>query len=155
MAEPKGQRVAKPSHAHPLPPLKTRLAMGVVTAFGAILSGTSARIGGLTAADINGGMGVSADEGSWILTAHDIGQIAIIPIVALLAATISMRNLAMTAGIGLSVTSAAALFSPSLELMVGLRGLHGVFGGAMLVIMMVFIMGNFPPGKGRNEGLVV
>jgi DHA2 family multidrug resistance protein len=129
--------------------------MAAVAFFGAVLSGTSARMGGLLAADINGGLGVSANEGSWIVTAHDVGQILIIPLVALLASTLSMRRLALFAGIGLAVTSIAATAVDSLAAMIALRGLHGVFGGAMLVIMMVIIMAKFPPGKGRNEGLVV
>ncbi|WP_243144999.1 MFS transporter [Litoreibacter roseus] len=137
------------------PDIWPRIGMVAVASFGCVMAILSGQISGFAQADLAGGLGVSADAASWFSTLYQIGQIIVIPLVAISTLALSARTVAMSAGVGFAFTSALAVSAVTYEQMLLLRLLQGFFGGAFPVLTMLLVMRSFPPGEGQREGLAV
>lgn len=144
---------APASHATAQPAIGLRVTMVAVAGFGCVMAILSGQVSGFAQADLAGGLGVSADTASWFGTLYQMGQVVVIPLVAIATMSLSARTVAMIAGTGFAITSALAVSAVSYDQMVLLRFLQGVFGGVFPVLTMLLVMRSFPPGAGQREGL--
>ncbi len=94
-------------------------------------------------ADIRGGIGAAFDEGAWIPTAYSIGEFAIIPVTAALAAVFSTRLwLCVNVLLFLAICVACAA-ATTLEQLLALRFLQGLTGGAMIPLAFQITLRTF------------
>ena len=142
--------------APPATPSRSAAAKGIAIAMvAAVLSSVLSQANGLAANDIAGLLSVSTDEGSWIATATSMGEIAVIPIAAVLTAALSLRRMALYAGGLYLVAAAASLIATDLLPFIAARALLGAAGGIMPVMMMVAVIATLPPGPQRAVGLAL
>ncbi len=80
-------------------------------------------------ADIQGGVGASADEASWLVTVYSIGLFFGIVLSSPLVATFGLRRYMTASALLFSLTALACAAAPALPWMIGLRGLQGFAAG--------------------------
>lgn len=103
------------------------------------------RMGALALADLRGALGFGFDAASWLGTAHAAAELIAMPFAAWFAITVSVRRFVLWA-IGLSGLAALALpLARSLELMLALRALQGLAGGALIPLLMMAALKFLPP----------
>ncbi len=88
-------------------------------------------------ADLRGGIGFGVDEASWVTAAYNIAEVAVVPLTPWLAAIISPRR-AMRAGHRLLTLAGGvrAVGRPSFPVLVALRFLQGMGGGALIPLLL-------------------
>jgi DHA2 family multidrug resistance protein len=110
-------------------PREALLLLGAALA-ASLLINLSGQFVGTNLADIQGGIGASADEASWLSTAYTMAQFGGLIMASPVLATFGLRR-SMTAGALLfAATALACAAAPPLPLMIGLRALQGFAAGA-------------------------
>lgn len=143
------------------PPAPMQPAFGPRMAFGlggmllaSMVAGLNGRIPGLVLADLRGALGFGFDEASWLTTLYSAGELAMMPFGTWLAITFSMRRFHLGM---LFCTLVISLITPlveSLPLLLVLRALHGMIGGALIPLLMVSCL-RFLPLPIRLHGLAI
>ena len=121
---------------------------------GAFSAGLGAQMVNTALADLEGAIGASADETSWIPTAYSMGEIIIIPVSAMLMQALGLRRLMIWlcgAFIASALLSAASV---SLPAEIALRTIQGMLGGAFGVVAFGMIFRVFDP-RHRALGLTL
>ena len=103
--------------------------------------------------DIQAGISASLDEISWVQTAYLIAEVVVIPLSGWLARLLSTRWLFVASAAGFTVMSVAAAFAWSVESMIVIRAVQGLFGGTMIPTVFAAIFRMFP--KDRQTGATV
>ena len=147
--------VAAPSTLVPVPtpapaPAAVRASMrpiaGLAGIFLAAMTvGVNGRVGALALADVRGALGFGFDDGSWLVTAYNAGELVAMPFAAWFAITLSVRRfeLAMLATCG-----GLALILPwirDFELLLVLRFAQGIAAGTMIPVLMMAALKFLPP----------
>lgn len=127
-------------------------AIGIGTA-GAIVGATMPLAVILSIGDIAGGLSVSADEASWIVTLYNVGALAGLPMTVGLVGMFGRGGAMRIVGLGFAISSFAAGIAQSLEWMVVARFAQGFFGSSLPLLMMLLALTSLRPGKGQLEGL--
>jgi DHA2 family multidrug resistance protein len=122
---------------------------------GVILSGISFQASTFAINDQAGGWHVSADTASWFSTAYAMAEAAAIPVVPFLIVGLSMRRLAVSAGVLTAVSALGLCLMDAPGVAVALRVPQGAAGGAIAVTMMVGAIMTLPPGSERRLGLAL
>lgn len=127
-------------------PLRHWLAVlgGVLGAFMAVLN---IQIVNASLADIQGALGATLDEGSWISTAYLIAEIVVIPLTGWLSLVFSLKRYILASVLLFVGFSIACAFAENLESMIILRALSGFFGGALIPVAFTIILTLLPPAK--------
>jgi DHA2 family multidrug resistance protein len=127
-------------------PLRDWIAVGggVLGAFMAVLD---IQITNASLPDIEGALGASVDEGSWISTAYLIAEIITIPLTGWLAGVFGLRRyLVVNASLFLGFSVLCGL-SGSLDQMVLFRAGQGFTGGVLIPLAFTIILQKLPPAK--------
>lgn len=125
-------------HARPLVAL-TGIFLAAMTA------GLNNRIGALALADIRGALGQGLDDASWLGTVYTAGELVAMPFASWFAITLSLRRFHLGM-VGLCALIALVLpFINSLPLLLALRGLQGLAGGALIPVLMMAALKFLPP----------
>lgn len=104
--------------------------------------------------DIQGTLGASSSEGSWISTAYLVTEIVVIPLTAFLAQVFSIRTYLLSNVVLFLLFSALCGTAHSLGAMILFRGLQGFVGGALIPTAMTIVMGRLH-GSQRSIGLAL
>src|SRR5580704_9212262 len=76
----------------PLPPITLRQYLALAAAlWGTFEANLGSQLAGAGLVDIQGGLGVSADEASWIGTVYPMAQVVAVPLAAILAQAFGIR----------------------------------------------------------------
>ncbi|CAM3937778.1 MFS transporter [Bordetella tumulicola] len=137
------------------PAFGPRLAVGLLgILLAAMVSGLSGRVPSLVLIDIQGGLGFSKDDISWLTTAYSAGELAAMPFAAWFAITFSMRrfHIAMLAA-AMALTTVLP-FIRDLHVLLLLRTLHGLCAGSLVPILMMAAL-RFLPAPIRLHGLAL
>lgn len=137
---------AKPSAPPGVIPFSARLAIGLLgVLLAAMMSGLDNRVPELTLIDLRGHFGWGADSASWLNTAYSAGELVAMPFSTWFAITLSLRRFLI---ILVSVVISIAAILPwihNLPLMIGLRGVQGLFSGALIPLLMMSALRFLPP----------
>lgn len=136
-----------------LPPAATRPEKADMTAWLGVAAGA---IGSLMATldisivnaslpTIQGEIGASASEGTWIATAYLVSEIIIIPLTGWLERVFGLRRFLLTAAILFTAFSVVCGLSTSLTMMILGRIGQGFTGGAMIPTALTIIATRLPP----------
>ncbi len=96
---------------------------------------------------IQGNLGASQDEATWIITAYTIASIVIIPITPWLQNRFGRKRYFLTSIIGFTLASIACGASESLTMLIVSRLIQGVFGGGLLATGQAIMRDTFPPSQ--------
>jgi DHA2 family multidrug resistance protein len=146
------------AHAAAAPAAPERRARPLVALTGiflaAMTAGLNNRVGALALADIRGALGQGLDDASWLHTVYAAGELVAMPFASWFAITLSLRRFHLGM-VGLCALIALVLpFVHSLPLLLALRGLQGLAGGALIPVLMMAAL-KFLPAPIRLHGLAL
>ncbi len=133
--------------ATPAPhPFTLRLALGLVgVLIAALTSGLNDRVTDIALADIRAAVGLSVEQGSWVISAYQAAEVAAMMIAPWFAVTFSLRRFALAVSLGFALCGIALPLLPTAPLFIALRVIQGVFGGALPPLLMTVALRFLPP----------
>jgi DHA2 family multidrug resistance protein len=101
----------------------------------------------ITLAPMRGGLSAGVDEVAWVLTAYLVANAVILPLTGWLALFFGRKRFFIFCTCLFALCSALAGLAPNLPLMVLLRVLQGLGGGALTATGLAIVMESFPPAQ--------
>jgi MFS transporter, DHA2 family, multidrug resistance protein len=103
---------------------------------------------------IQGNLGASQDQGTWVVTAYTIAAIIVIPLTPWLQARFGRKYYYVTSIVGFTLASVACGESTSFSFLVFARVVQGAFGGGLLATGQSLLRDTFPPNQlGMSQGI--
>ena len=103
---------------------------------------------------IQGNLGASQEEGTWIVTAYTIAAIVVIPLTPWLQNRFGRKNYFVSSIAGFTIASVICGSADSLTLLVFARFVQGAFGGGLLATAQSILRDTFPPKQlGLSQGI--
>lgn len=96
---------------------------------------------------IAGNMGVSADEGTWVITSFTVSMAIVLPLTGWLAKRFGEVRLYAVCTFLFTVASVLCGLSTSLPMLIVCRVLQGLFAGPMIPLSQSLLLYNYPPEK--------
>src|SRR5712664_4727517 len=96
---------------------------------------------------IAGGLAVSADESTWVLTSYLVSNAVVLPLSAWLSRLFGRKRYYMICVAVFTVSSLLCGFAPSLGALIFFRVLQGVGGGGLAPVEQAILVDTFPPAK--------
>ncbi len=96
---------------------------------------------------IAGGLAVSADESTWVLTSYLVSNAVVLPLSAWLSRIFGRKRYYMSCVAVFTVSSLLCGFAPSLGALIFFRVLQGVGGGGLAPVEQAILVDTFPPAK--------
>ena len=104
--------------------------------------------------NIQGNLGASQDEGTWVVTTYTIAAIIVIPLTPWLQGRFGRKAYFLTSIVGFTVASMLCAWSGSLDQLVCARAVQGAFGGGLLATSQGILRDSFPPKRlGLSQGI--
>src|SRR5271154_2678716 len=103
---------------------------------------------------IQGNLGATLDEGSWVVTGYIISAVIVIPLTPWLQIRFGRRQYYSTAIIGFTVASVLCGLSGSIQQLIMWRIVQGAFGGGLIATAQATLRETFPKRLfGLSQGL--
>ena len=103
---------------------------------------------------IQGNLGATIDEGTWVVTGYIITAVVIIPLTPWLQLRFGRRQYYSTAIFGFTIASMLCGFSHSIEELIFWRIVQGAFGGGLIATGQATLRDTFPKTQlGASQGL--
>ncbi len=96
---------------------------------------------------IAGGLGVSYDESTWVLTSYLVSNAVVLPLSAWLSRVFGRKRYYMLCVVLFTLSSLLCGLAPSLGLLIFFRFLQGVGGGGLAPVEQAILVDTFPPAK--------
>jgi MFS transporter, DHA2 family, multidrug resistance protein len=96
---------------------------------------------------IAGGLAVSTDESTWVLTSYLVSNAVVLPLSAWLSRIFGRKRYYMICVALFTVSSLLCGFAPSLGMLIFFRVLQGVGGGGLAPVEQAILVDTFPPAK--------
>jgi DHA2 family multidrug resistance protein len=96
---------------------------------------------------IAGGLAVSADESTWVLTSYLVSNAVVLPLSAWLSRMFGRKRYYMTCVAVFTVSSLLCGFAPSLGALIVFRVLQGIGGGGLAPVEQAILVDTFPVNK--------
>ena len=131
-------------------PQRTVLVVAILASFAAFLDGSAVNIA-LPAISTDLGGGLSSQQ--WVVDSYLLSLGAFILLAGSLSDVFGRKRVLMTGLIGFGLTSVACAIAPTVEMLILVRGLKGVFGALLVPSSLALILDAFPADKqGRAIG---
>lgn len=115
--------------------------------FGCFMAGMNVHVTSAALPEIEGSLGASFEEGSWISTAYLVAEIVMIPLTAWLVEVFSMRRVMWGGSFIFLLASVACSLAPNLETMIVIRVIQGAAGAVLIPLSFQLIITELPPSK--------
>ena len=103
---------------------------------------------------IQGNLGASQDEATWVITAYVISAIVVIPLTPWLQNRFGRKNYFVVSIAGFTLASVACGSSESLTALIASRAIQGAFGGGLVATGQSILRDTFPPEQlGTSQGI--
>ena len=103
---------------------------------------------------IAGGLAVSPNQGTWVITSYSVAEAITVPLTGWLAARFGAVKVFLFGLIGFGVCSALCGLAPSLGMLVLFRVMQGLCGGPIMPMSQTLMMTIFPPQqRGQAMGI--
>ena len=103
---------------------------------------------------IQGNLGATLDEGSWVVTGYIISAVIVIPLTPWFQVRFGRKQYYSAAIIGFTVASVLCGFSQSITQLIFWRIVQGAFGGGLIATAQATLRETFPKSKfGLSQGL--
>src|SRR6266851_5040473 len=96
---------------------------------------------------IAGGLAVSYDESTWVLTSYLVSNAVVLPLSAWLSRVFGRKRYYMACVLLFTASSLLCGLAPSLGLLIFFRVLQGVGGGGLAPVEQAILVDTFPPNK--------
>jgi DHA2 family multidrug resistance protein len=96
---------------------------------------------------IAGGLAVSYDESTWVLTSYLVSNAVVLPLSAWLSRVFGRKRYYMLCVVFFTLSSLLCGLAPSLGLLIFFRILQGVGGGGLAPVEQAILVDTFPPAK--------
>jgi DHA2 family multidrug resistance protein len=142
-----------PSPPSPPPPANVveygtrRLIIVVGIMAAALLQTLDATIVNVALPTIEGNIGASIDDGTWIITGYIISNVIAIPLAPYFIQRFGRKQYYATSIIGFTVASFLCGTADSLGMLVFYRVVQGAFGGGLIATSQIILRATFPPEK--------
>ena len=103
---------------------------------------------------IAGAVGVSATQGTWVITSYAVAEAITVPLTGWLARRFGAQRVFITCYLAFAVISLLCGMSNSLGMLLGCRVLLGLFGGPIMPLSQMLLLRIFPPEK-ATQGTVL
>lgn len=118
--------------------------IGILLATANFLAVLDTTIANVSIQNISGDLGVSASQGTWVITSYAVAEAICVPLTGWLAGRFGAVRVFATAMVGFGICSALCGLAPSLGALVLFRVLQGMFGGPLLPLSQTLLMHIFP-----------
>ncbi|HEX7822117.1 MAG TPA: DHA2 family efflux MFS transporter permease subunit [Sphingobium sp.] len=135
-------------------PANRRLAAGMVLAVSNFMVVLDLTIANVSVPHIAGNLGISPDQGTWVITSYAVAEAICVPLTGWLAQRFGTVNTFIFAMIGFGIFSLLCGLSPTLGMLVACRIGQGVCGGPLMPMSQTLMLRIFPPeARGKAMGL--
>jgi MFS transporter, DHA2 family, multidrug resistance protein len=94
---------------------------------------------------LQGNLGATVDEATWVLTSYVIANVVVIPLTPWLQLRFGRKNYFLVSIAGFTLASVLCGTATSLGALIFFRILQGAFGGGLLAVAQVVLRDTFPP----------
>jgi DHA2 family multidrug resistance protein len=103
---------------------------------------------------IQGNLGATIDQGAWVVTAYIIANVIVIPLTPWLQSRFGRRQYLTASIVGFTIVSMLCGAAQSIDTLIALRVLQGLFGGGLIATTQATLRDTFPPELvGASQGL--
>ncbi|MEC5218482.1 DHA2 family multidrug resistance protein [Actimicrobium sp. GrIS 1.19] len=96
---------------------------------------------------ISGDLGVSPQQGTWVITSFAVANAISVPLTGWLTQRIGQVRLFVTSIILFVIASCLCGLAPSIELLIAARVLQGAVAGPMIPLSQALLLSSYPPAK--------
>lgn len=134
-------------------PLRAWLAV-FFAALGAFMAVLDIQISNSSMAEIQGALGASLDEGTWIATSYLVAEIIVIPLTGWMSQVFSTKRYLLANAALFVLFSICCAWANSLNSMIVFRALQGFTGGVLIPMAFNIILSTLPQSK-RPVGMAL
>ena len=139
---------ASTSAAAPAPLTGTRFAIGAfAVALATFMNVLDSSIANVAIPTLSGDLGVSVDEGTWVITVFSAANAVAIPLTGWLTQRIGQVKLFVAAILLFTISSALCGIAPNLTVLLAARVLQGVSAGPLIPLSQALLLTTFPKEK--------
>ena len=130
----------------PAPLTGSRLLLtGFLLAIGNFMVVLDMTIANVSVPNIAGGLAVSPDQGTWVITSYSVAEAIVVPLTGWLAGRFGAVRIFVLGMFGFGICSALCGMAPSLGALVAFRVMQGLCGGPIMPMSQTLLMRIFPP----------
>ncbi|HTN65071.1 MAG TPA: DHA2 family efflux MFS transporter permease subunit [Burkholderiaceae bacterium] len=133
----------------PLPPLHgPQLVLGtLVLSLAVFMNVLDTSIANVSIPAIAGDMGVSPQQGTWVITSFAVANAISVPLTGWLTQRIGQVRLFVASIFLFVLASALCGMAPNIEFLIGARVLQGAVAGPMIPLSQTLLLGSYPAAK--------
>src|ERR1700759_2148507 len=128
--------------------------IAILVALASFMEGLDTTIANVALPYIAGGMGVSEDEASWVVTSYLVANAIILTASSFLARKLGRKTFFLICLALFTLSSLLCGYAPNLNALLLFRILQGVGGGGMVPVAQSILADAFPPAK-RGQAFAV
>ncbi|MBV9511342.1 MAG: DHA2 family efflux MFS transporter permease subunit [Caulobacteraceae bacterium] len=125
---------------------------GFLLAAGNFMVVLDTTIANVSLPNIAGGLAVSPQQGTWVITSYSVAEAIVVPLTGWLAGRFGAARVFIMGMIGFGLCSALCGLAPTLGWLVAFRVMQGVCGGPIMPMSQTLLMRIFPP-KQRGQAM--
>jgi DHA2 family multidrug resistance protein len=131
-----------------------RLIVVVGVMLSALLQTLDSTITNVALPNIQGSLGASPDEATWVINGYTIAVVIVIPMIPWLQTTFGRKRYFLTCIAGFTAASFLCGISSSIDELILFRVIQGVFGAGLLATGQTILRDTFPPEQlGVSQGI--
>jgi DHA2 family multidrug resistance protein len=140
------QRPAQPQQAQPL--TGSALTIGTIAlSLATFMNVLDTSIANVSIPAISGDLGVSPDQGTWVITSFGVANAISLPLTGWLTRTFGQVKLFMWSVTLFTVASFLCALAPSLNMLILFRVLQGAVAGPMMPLSQALLLSSYPKAK--------
>jgi len=112
-----------------------------------IMQGLDTTIANVSLPHMQGTMGATQDQISWVLTSYIVAAAIAMPLTGFISARIGRKRLFMLAVVGFTVASMLCGAAQNLTQIVAFRIMQGMFGASLVPLSQAVLLDTYPPHK--------
>lgn len=128
--------------------------IAVVVALASFMEVLDTTIANVALNYISGGLGVSQDEASWVVTTYLVANAVIVTATSYMVRVLGRKTFFLGCLALFTVSSVICGFAPNLQVLLFARVLQGIGGGGMVPVAQSILADSFPPEK-RGQGFAL
>ncbi len=131
-----------------------RLLIVVGVMLAALLQTLDSTITNVALPNIQGNLGASTDEGTWVINGYTIAVVIVIPMIPWLQMTLGRKRYFLACIAGFTTASFLCGISTSIDELIAFRVVQGIFGAGLLATSQTILRDTFPPEQlGISQGI--
>ncbi|BBB68777.1 MFS transporter [Undibacterium sp. YM2] len=141
--------MSAPRPQAPHPPLKGgQLTMGTLAlSLAVFMNVLDSSIANVSIPAISGNLGVSPQQGTWVITSFAVANAISVPLTGWLTTHFGQVRLFLSSILLFVISSWLCGMAPNIEILIAARILQGAVAGPMIPLSQALLLGSYPPAK--------